>query len=330
MDISRVQVIEKDFWVCWTLRRLFTLCSASQLQPVTFKGGTTLSKVYRLIERFSEDIDISFGHEIFLDSGIGDPYAAETENQKKKRAKMLREKCGTYVSGPVLEALGGEISSLLGPEGWRLQPDRDRMSLRFSYPADFPSEADTPMSDSVKMEFGISEREPNREATIRPYAAEYFSDILTDADTTVVALEAGRTFWEKALIPHEWFHRSSTDPEVLKKPGARSISRHYYDLSRMVKSADVSSWISDHLLREAVVRFKETLFPRAAARYGEARSGGAGVRLVPHRLLEVHLRRDYEHLKEMFLHSDQPTFDQVVEDLAELEAAVNGIEHSTT
>ena len=156
MDISRVQVIEKDFWVCWTLRRLFTLCSASQLQPVTFKGGTTLSKVYRLIERFSEDIDISFGHEIFLDSGIGDPYAAETENQKKKRAKMLREKCGTYVSGPVLEALGGEISSLLGPEGWRLQPDRDRMSLRFSYPADFPSEADTPMSDSVKMEFGIS------------------------------------------------------------------------------------------------------------------------------------------------------------------------------
>src|SRR5579871_2638880 len=116
-------VIEKDFWVCWTLKQMFALPS---LGPnLIFKGGTSLSKVFRLIERFSEDIDLSLRRDYLGFSGENDPEQAASKNQQRNRVLALREKCRLVVQNEVKEALTAAFQQVLGTEAWSLESDPD-------------------------------------------------------------------------------------------------------------------------------------------------------------------------------------------------------------
>ena len=104
-DIQNIpfEIIEKDFWVVWILGRLFSL---EKVRPyLTFKGGTSLSKVYRLIDRFSEDIDLSIEREFF---GFGTPNNPENAPSKKKQnliIENLSQACTNYVQNDMLNEL---------------------------------------------------------------------------------------------------------------------------------------------------------------------------------------------------------------------------------
>src|SRR5450432_982845 len=112
-------VIEKDFWVCWTLKHLFAIPS---LGPhLIFKGGTSLSKVFRLIQRFSEDIDVSLRRDYLGFDGVNDPEQAASKSQQKKRVEALREKCRHVVQSEVKETLNGAFGQILGTGGWSLE-----------------------------------------------------------------------------------------------------------------------------------------------------------------------------------------------------------------
>ena len=90
-----VQIIEKDFWVCWTLKRLFELPT---LAPnLIFNGGTSLSKVYRIIERFSEDIDISINREYLGFKDETDPLNQRSKGKQKTAVEDLRNACKAKV-----------------------------------------------------------------------------------------------------------------------------------------------------------------------------------------------------------------------------------------
>lgn len=90
-------IVEKDFWVCWSLKSLFALPPGNP--AVTFKGGTSLSKAYGLIDRFSEDIDVVTNPHFFIEKGFSDPEEPGVSNaQRNKRIKQLDAVCTAYIA----------------------------------------------------------------------------------------------------------------------------------------------------------------------------------------------------------------------------------------
>ena len=131
-------VIEKDFWVCWTLKQLFTLDTSPA--RLIFKGGTSLSKVYGVIERFSEDIDLSLNREDLGFVGEYDPYAATSGKKAKALVEEIVALCRAKVASELGPQLEESIESVLGPPdgatAWSLEADAvDPQTIYFKYPA---------------------------------------------------------------------------------------------------------------------------------------------------------------------------------------------------
>jgi len=128
-------IIEKDFWVVWTLERLFAIDDLKS--HLTFKGGTSLSKVYGLIERFSEDIDVSIEKDFLgFQAEDKDPDKAKTKNKQRAALEALSSACASYVQNEMATALKEKIADSLGTtKGWNLLPDdKDSQALVFEYP----------------------------------------------------------------------------------------------------------------------------------------------------------------------------------------------------
>lgn len=132
--------VEKDFWVCWTLRKLFELPEWGE--HLSFKGGTSLSKCWNLIERFSEDIDIVIDRGVLGFGGDNSPETAPSKKQTTKRLKALKEACQQTIRDRIQPALIEAISSELpGDLEWALEPDPDDpdgQTLLLIYPTAFP------------------------------------------------------------------------------------------------------------------------------------------------------------------------------------------------
>ena len=104
--------VEKDFWVCWTLRELFTAPGIGD--HLTFKGGTSLSKAWKLIQRFSEDIDLIVDKEILGFGGDAAPDKAPSNKQRKARLEGLMDACRVWVQETLQPALASRVQSALG------------------------------------------------------------------------------------------------------------------------------------------------------------------------------------------------------------------------
>lgn len=132
-------LIEKDFWVCWTLKRIFSLTD----RAILFKGGTSLSKAFGVIRRFSEDIDLSFDRREFGYQAERDPATPGLSGKtKKKLLKEMMDACSDYVRGAYLEALRANLASRGAESTWRLlpddtDPDRATLTTPSSWPAFF-------------------------------------------------------------------------------------------------------------------------------------------------------------------------------------------------
>ncbi|MEL0583683.1 MAG: nucleotidyl transferase AbiEii/AbiGii toxin family protein [Candidatus Thiodiazotropha sp. (ex. Lucinoma kazani)] len=225
--------VEKDFWVCWTLGKLFDLPEWGK--HLTFKGGTSLSKCWNLIERFSEDIDIVIDREALGFDGENAPEQAPSRKQMTKRLKALKEACQQCISDQIQPTLFESISSDL-PDTleWSLEPDPDdpdEQTLLLLYPTAFPEQA-AYLRRAVKIEMGArSDTEPVASVEITPYIREAFPVLLAEPGSEVRAVRPERTFLEKAMLLHEETFR----PEAKKKQ-RRSMARHYYDLYRMIQA----------------------------------------------------------------------------------------------
>src|ERR1700693_4483176 len=113
-------IIEKDFWVCWTLQRIF---SSPTLPGPLFKGGTSLSKVYKVIERFSEDVDIVLNRHSLGFTGDQDPPNIAGTNKRNRKLDELAGKCSEIVQGTVHEELKNSFRSILGEADWTITVD---------------------------------------------------------------------------------------------------------------------------------------------------------------------------------------------------------------
>ena len=309
-------IIEKDFWVCWTLRRLFT--TEAQRPAMLFKGGTSLSKVYAAIERFSEDVDISLHRHDLGFSHARDPRNAESRKARGRLLDELALACERFIAGQLVPRITADFAAVLGSHGgtWRVEVDgTDRQTVLFTYPASIGAGAAPYVRQVVRLEFGArSDPWPADIADVRPYAAEEFPDAFEDARARVTVLGAKRTFWEKATILHAEYHR----PEPRKDTDR--LSRHYYDLAMLARGPVRDEALGDTALLLQVARHKEMFYPAAWANYAEARPGT--LRLAPHPSLARSLEADYRRMTEMFF-TPPPPFDEVLATIAELEQGIN-------
>jgi len=318
------QNVEKDFWVCWTLDALFNGADAAGPR-LLFKGGTSLSKAFGLISRFSEDIDITiFRDDLGQGAGVEE---LEALSGKKRRARLdtIKEASQAYVSGAMRTQVAVRLREALHAAG--LQPtaarieldpdDQDQQSLLVWYPQVTPA-ADGYIRPAVKIESGAkSALDPNRPAVIRPYVEDDVAGIdLSVKNVTTVVAE--RTFWDKAVIVHglrQWFEKRSA-----LRGGGQRVSRHYYDLYRLLESDVGDSAASDLELAADCVRHARMFFNSPDLNLATAVPGT--FTLSPNHDMAADLARDYTAMTGMIF-GEAPPFARILERVADFEATVN-------
>lgn len=298
-------VIEKDYWTCWVLDRLFS--DPFVRDQIMFKGGTTLSKVFGLIERFSEDIDLILNWDLLTEQlGYMETKRSKTkQDQFNKRAvELSREYIKTDFHGIVREVLGETVQTRI--------PDDEPDVIEITYPRSFE---DPYLRPGIRLEIGpLASWSPNSEYSITPYAAEEFPALFSNPNVTLRAISAERTFWEKATILHQEAHR----PAGKKHPGR--YSRHYYDLMRMSISGKREIFLERIDMLEEVVTFKKTYYPCAWASYDSAKPGA--LKLVPDPAGTGELEADYQQMKTMIF-GEAPEFHNILALLQNLEDNIN-------
>ncbi|WP_340644168.1 nucleotidyl transferase AbiEii/AbiGii toxin family protein [Phenylobacterium sp.] len=315
------QNVEKDFWVCWTLGALFNGLPEGGPR-LLFKGGTSLSKGFGLISRFSEDIDVTvFRDDLGQGASIED-LAAMSRTQRLAKLEAIRAACQTFIQGDLrtqlqgLAAAAAERAGLTADQIQIVAAEDDGQTLLVVYPAATP--ADSYVRHVVRIESGAkSALDPNTVRTLAPYVDQEAVGLdLKVGNVTVVNPE--RTFWDKVVIVHglrRWFERRGK----LKGGGERS-SRHYYDLHRLVASEVGAHALADLALGADCVAHARMFFDRPD--YDLATAAAPTFALTPHDAMLDALRRDYGAMSAMIF-GQAPTFDAVMSSVAALEAQLN-------
>jgi hypothetical protein len=258
-------IVEKDFWVCWVLKQLFSIDALEG--RLLFKGGTSLSKIFHAISRFSEDIDLAVDYAALGFTGERDP--RQETISKTRRVAILTDMmvaCQHYIGGEFLTVLRARCEEILGKSDvWSLDvSEQDLNVVQFRYPT-ATAQSLAYVSPQVVLELGThAEFIPHANFTIRSFAAEEFPKVVDDGDVAVVALLAKRTFWEKATILHAEYHRPP-EKQILDR-----YSRHYYDVAMLTQGPIRTEALSDMLLLSASC---ETQRDVLSFRLGSLRSG---------------------------------------------------------
>lgn len=307
--------VEKDFWVCWTLNALYHERPADGPR-LLFKGGTSLSKAYGLIRRFSEDIDVTvFRDDLGEAASIGE---LEALSNKKRRARLdaIRDACRTYIAGPLREFLAGQIAGGAG----RVElddADRDGQTLLVWYP-EVEQRDGAYVRPVVRIESGAkSALDPNRAIAIQPYISEEAEGLdLSIAEVTTI--EATRTFWDKVVIAHGlrcWYDRRG----ALRQEGQR-VSRHYYDLHCLLGSEVGKTALADGKLGADCVRHARMFFDRTDYDLASAVPGTCAMTPIG-KMIDA-LRDDYAKTTAMIF-GPAPTFEDVLASVTQIERILN-------
>lgn len=303
LDLPPV-AIEKDFWVTWILGRLFLSDQLSS--KILFKGGTSLSKVFGLIERFSEDIDLILDWNEIASEDPNLNRSKSKQDQFNRSIQMLSQKhIGEVVLPEVLRLMDGVCSAKI-EEG---APD----VINVCYPSKF---SDGYLRPEIRLEIGpLAQWVPHARYAVTSYVADAFPDMFKNTHCHVVAIKAERTFWEKATILHHEAHRPGSSPIPAR------YSRHYYDLYKMSVNDSLKQRVLHDLdLLKSVVAFKMKFYPRGWARYDLAKPGT--LKLVPPESRWAELRSDYGAMQEMFF-GKICDFDEIIDGLRSFEFEIN-------
>jgi len=320
-----LQNVEKDFWVSWVLDLLFNGRDAGEPR-LLFKGGTSLSKAYGLISRFSEDIDITvFREDIGQDIEVGD-LEGLSGKQQRLRLEAIKQASQVYIQGTLKERLNRQIEAAFREVGVSLArrvpvvqdpDDPDQQTLLVRYPS-VSTDAGEYVKPTVKIEAGAkSALDPHRSAAIQPYVAEEMlaANLLVP---DIVTIDAERTFWDKVVILHglrRWHDKRG----VLRQQGHR-VSRHYYDIYKLTRSPVGQQAATDHALALDCARHAQMFFNSTDLDLQHARRGSFAIAPTPE-MVDA-LRRDYQAMSGMIF-GDVPDFAEVLEATRQLEHEIN-------
>lgn len=306
--------IEKDWWVMVTLKALFrTTCADSLI----FKGGTSLSKGFQIIERFSEDIDLAISHSFF---GID----KTSKSQREKLRKMAR----VFVHDTLSSELDARLQEL-GVSGYRVEnvthqldkdgnlkaidSDKDPTVILLHYDSVVEGSVDY-IPPRVKIEIScLSMDEPTEVREIQSYIADSFKE----EDETLASIRTvlpSRTFLEKIFLLAEEFQKD--------KPRHVRMSRHLYDLERLMDSEYGRKALADRGLYDAIVEHRRTYYALKYVDYDK--HDPRAISFVPPASVQELWAADYADMKRYFIYGDSLSFEQLIERVEELQERVRG------
>jgi len=311
-------IIEKDAWVCFLLELLFS--EPMLMNILTFKGGTSLSKCYNLISRFSEDIDLTICREALNTTNAKDPMEyGISGKEKNRRLVSLRTEAKRFVSEYILPHLQTLLENTIDDnDTWKLEidpEDSDSQTILFHYPTIENGKDKQYVLRRIKLEFGArGEIDPAGMENISPIVNEIYPNLLKIKNVNIPTLSTARTFWEKVTILHA-LHQKWKNKD--------KMSRHYYDVY-MLDTKGVSDEALQHLdLLDRVVKHKSIMFSERKGVYSSAVKGS--IRLVPQDAFLEELKTDYKQMHEDMLFGDVPSFEDILSQLAELEKRINSL-----
>jgi len=312
--------IEKDYWVCLVLDFLFNRLPQSHPR-MWFKGGTSLSKAFGLVNRFSEDVDIVVSREDLGFAGESDPTGRGYLSNRRRKALFseLKWACSAYVRGDLRSVLTELVADVL--DGCDVVPDpydQDALSLLVRYPTMYPVSPASYVEPWVKIETGArSAVEPTEICIVAPLVAEEIPNWPLHVDN-IRTVAPQRTVWDKILVLHG-LHCGFRDQKRLPTSADR-ISRHYYDVAMILQTDLGQSALAAIDLLQDVRNHSLIAFRTAWKRIEEAVPGS--IRLVPQQELRHVLEQDYRDMQHMVFGS-RPEFAWIMQQLSQAEAAIN-------
>lgn len=298
-------LLEKDIWICWTLKELFSLP-----QKMAFKGGTSLSKCYELIDRFSEDVDVTVDYREFMPNL---DLLNESKNSLKNKREKLKEEVKAYITSIVIPMLEKAFSLQFGNANFNYRFE-DGEKLYFDYPSVFEKSFKGYVKDNILIEFGgTNKTEPNEVRIVKPYL-NMENLIFPLAEVSVYS--PMRTFWEKVTLIHVECHRGRL------KESPERLSRHWYDLAKLSQSYVKSIALEDKTLLNDVLMVKKAFFNASYANYDKCEN--KQFQLMPKQSEITYLKADYAKMIESDMFLNNPVaFDEILRELEELQDTLN-------
>ncbi len=303
--------VEKDWWVTTILKVLFTL---SPSKYMFFKGGTSLSKGWQLIDRFSEDIDIALYREFYLEVRGKDCAKCENNNQVKKLRIVNRD----YVVGELAEELKSrladeslecEVEPITHHEnGTPIDHDSDPVVIEVRYKPYVKSDAY--VRPVVKIEIScLSMREPYELRNIESFVHERYPKVDDESVATIPTITPTRTFLEKAFLLNEEYQRS--------KPRTNRMSRHLYDLERLMDTTFSREALADSTLYNRIIEHRRRFYHVGGVNY--EMNSSENIAFCPIGDTRKRLQSDYDTMKESMLYGDKLSFEELMQRLDELQ-----------
>ncbi len=302
--------LEKDCWVTMVLKALFK-CSCSE--NLIFKGGTSLSKGWNLIERFSEDIDLSVNHTFF---GI----EKTTKNQREK----LRKKARRYILDVISSELNANLKSM-GIKGYRIEnvvetvddngnvtteaSDKDPSVILVHYDSILKTTNEY-IPPRVKIEIScLSMNEPTEERWISSYVEQTIPGEDDTASATIRTVVPTRTFLEKAFLLCEVFQK--------KVPRHIRMSRHLYDLERLMDTEFGKQALEDKDLYQRIVKHRSVYYSVGYVDYNKLMPNV--IDFIPREELISDWKSDYSEMCDHFIYGDKLSFEELIGRMKELQ-----------
>ena len=309
--------IEKDWWVTVTLKALFqTDCRDSLI----FKGGTSLSKGFNIIERFSEDIDMAISHSFF---GIEKTNKSQRDKLKKLARKYIQETLsaqldsqlkGMGISGYTIE----NVSQVQDKSGeWKpIDSDKDPTVILLHYPS-IVEDSISYIPPRVKIEIScLSMDEPTEERDIHSLIGETFEEEDTDANCIIRTVVPTRTFLEKLFLLAEEFQKD--------KPRSVRMSRHLYDLEKLMDTEYGREALADRTLYDAIVEHRRAYYALKYVNY-DLHAPATINFLIPEQAMES-WKADYADMRRFFIYGQSLEFDALMQKMEELQERIRTIE----
>lgn len=308
----RPVIIEKDYWVCLILYFLFNISSFKDY--FIFKGGTSLSKCYQVIDRFSEDIDL-----IIKLSSLGENNSTLLEdrpskNQYNKYSDRMNLLCASFIKNTFVDKFKREFISFLGYDIEVIVEKDNPQTVLIYYPAIYQDEY---IHSVIRLEIGpISLNTPVELKRISPYSYKYFPNEFKVCDFVVPIISIARTFFEKILI------LSNENNRPLTSMMPKRYSRHYYDVIKIYQSSYFSFIIKEKELFSEVKNFKSRYYVSSWSKYDEVSL--SNIMIVPSNERIKELKQDYKNMQEMIF-CNYLSFDELLYMLHKLEEELKHI-----
>lgn len=303
--------VEKDWWVVKTLDVVFNTEIA---EHTVFKGGTSLSKAWGLIDRFSEDIDLALDRK----------YLGFDKEMTGSQVKKLRRDSFKYISEkyfPLLETAFSEY----GLQNVNLKltehasNDQDPLIIEVHYPG--LTEKSEYIQPRVLIEIGSrSLIEPNSVKEFNTLVGEHFKDkLFADSKISIPTVNPERTFLEKIFLLHEEFQKSEDKIKVNR------LSRHLYDVEKIMDTEYAEKALTDKNLYQHIVEHRKTITPLRGIDYANHAPGKLNP-VPPENLLDA-WKKDYEQMQQNMIYGDSLPFDKLLDRILQLKERINQIKH---